>query len=111
MPDLDVTHEPRGDRLIVRLRGELRPHHAEDFDAEIQRIADQDPEIVVLDLEHLGFIGSAGIGALVRLDKALRKQDTRVRIANASPQIQTLFERSRLDDVFPLFDNVQQALA
>ena len=83
MSELSIDHEFRGDFLIVRLAGRLRPHDAEDFDIEINRIALAEARTIVLDMESLDFIGSSGIGALVRLAKAMDKHELRTRVAAA----------------------------
>lgn len=112
MSEMAITHESLpNNRLVVRIGGILRPRDAEDFDTEIQRISEADPEVVILDMEKLDFIGSAGLGALVRLDKAMRKQETRVRVVNANANLQMLFKQSRLDEHFPFFDSLDQAIA
>jgi anti-anti-sigma factor len=107
----NVSYESHEDRLIVRFVGTFRPADADDFDQEIDKIAGQKPSVVVLDLEKLDFIGSAGVGALLRLEKALTGNEKRVRIARASDDLQTLFKQSRLEQRFPFFDTLEHALA
>ncbi|MEO1128266.1 MAG: STAS domain-containing protein [Planctomycetota bacterium] len=107
----NVSYESRDDRLIVRFVGSFRPADADDFDQEIEQISGKGPDVVVLDLEKLDFIGSAGVGALLRLEKALTSNEKRVRIARASDQLQQVFRQSRLEHRFPFFDTLEHALA
>ena len=110
MPSPDITHTEQGDRLVVRVSGAMRLADAEEFDPHIEDVMARDAEVVVLDLSELDSIGSAGIGAMVRLAKAARDGGVRLRVV-AATEIESIFKQSKLDEVFPMFRSVDDALA
>lgn len=65
---------------------------------------------VVLDMSHVQFIDSSGLGALVALRKALGTEATMV-LAAQQPRVTTLFRLTRMDKVFVSFPTVEQAVA
>jgi len=78
---------------VVKCEGNLS---WEDRDALAERIAEYlnghaEVNGVVLDLGDIGFVNSAGLGALFQLAQALRSRETALVFANVSPVLQRLF--------------------
>lgn len=59
------------------------------------------PDNIVLDLQHVEFIDSSGLGALVAMLKFVSK-DRRMSLAGLQPSVQGLFRLTRLDTVFTI---------
>jgi anti-anti-sigma factor len=66
---------------------------------------------IVIDLGSTRFIDSSGCGVLVASLRSLLKEQGDMRIAAPNPQAQTLFQLTRLDRVFEIFDTVELALS
>lgn len=67
------------------------------------------PERVVLDLSHVNFVDSSGLGAIVAAMKQLGK-DRRLDLAGLTPMVDKVFRLTRMDTVFNLYDTLQDAL-
>lgn len=65
---------------------------------------------VVLDMSHVQFIDSSGLGALVALRKALGTEAT-MALAAQQPRVTTLFRLTRMDKVFVSFATVADAVS
>jgi anti-sigma B factor antagonist len=79
-------------------------------DRLIQAIDAGHPSIVV-DLSHLAFIDSTGLGALVAARNHADESDATIRLVCASDRVLKLFRITGLDGVFSLFETVPQAVA
>jgi len=62
------------------------------------------PQRVLIDLSNVDFIDSTGLGVLVYLLK-LMGEGGRVVVTGAKPVVRRLFEVTKLDTVFLLFDD------
>lgn|SRR3954449_5572684 len=72
-------------------------------------IADQKSNLVV-DLDDVGFLDSTALGVLVGGLKRARTDGGEIRIACAQPRVRKVFEITRLDSAFDLFDTVGEAV-
>jgi anti-sigma B factor antagonist len=72
-------------------------------------IADQKVKLVV-DLDDVGFLDSTALGVLVGGLKRARTDGGEIRIACAQPRVRKVFEITRLDSAFDLFDSVGEAV-
>ncbi|MCJ2188118.1 STAS domain-containing protein [Novosphingobium beihaiensis] len=78
------------------------------FRQELQDRFDHRPERVVLDLTHVDFIDSTGLGVLVSMLKQMGTNG-RIAIVGASPAVQRLLQITRLDTLFLQCDSTAAA--
>jgi len=64
---------------------------------------------VLLDLNHVQFIDSSGLGAIVAVMKNL-DGDRKLVLAGLSPTVDKVFRLTRMDSVFSVFPTVEAAL-
>lgn len=65
---------------------------------------------VIIDLERTEFLDSSGCGALVASLRAIAKNEGDMKICRPSPQAQMLFELTRLDRVFEIYNDLDRAM-
>jgi len=65
---------------------------------------------VVIDLSAVTFIDSSGLGVLLTALKAARGAGGDVRLTGLTPPVRTIFELTRLFQVFSTFPTVEQAI-
>lgn len=91
---------------VIRPRGPFNASNAEEFQQQIAAAVTQAERTAVLvDLEQVESIDSAGLMALVhslRLAQSLGKQFS---LCCVSPAIKLIFELTQLDQVFEIFDS------
>ena len=68
-------------------------------------------ELVVVDLQQITFIDSAGLGVLVGAHRRMRERGGRLRIVRPPPLVERAFELTGLDEVLDMRDDREQALA
>ena len=81
-----------GGALTVALAQELRP--------QLQKALADGVRSVVFDLGRSDVVDSSGIGLLIATHNSLKTKGGSLRVANASPDILSLFKAMRLDRHF-----------
>jgi anti-sigma B factor antagonist len=65
----------------------------------------------LIDFSSTGYIDSSGLGVLVSLSKKIREQGGELRLANLNEDLRTLFELTKLDTLFHIASNREEALS
>lgn len=66
---------------------------------------------VVVDLSKVGYIDSSGLATLVELLKKTKGQGGSLALSGMSEKVKSLFEITKLDKLFPIFPNHQEAVS
>lgn len=65
---------------------------------------------VVLQLDHVEFVDSSGLGALVRLTQAARSKGGDLKLSGVPPRIRKTLQMTNLLSQFELYDSVEEAI-
>lgn len=110
MSGLQTHFDIQPNACILTLSGNAAATDAGRLDTAIDNAIASRPDLLVVDLSNLSFIGSFAIGALIRLEKSVRAENGTVRLAAPQAQIHTLLTQSRLDQKLPIFPTIESAL-
>ena len=102
MSNLTCHWSKQDNGIVLSLSGQLSLAETGKFDAEIEDILEQKPERLVVDMSGLSAIGSAGLGALLKLQLRGRQQKCEVRLTGLQPNIEEVIKAARLDSVFTI---------
>lgn len=80
------------------------------FKDRMREATDGGDETVLLDLNHVQFIDSSGLGAIVAAMKNLGPTRKLV-LAGLTPTVDKVFRLTRMDSVFGVYPTVEAALA
>ena len=98
-----------GDRLIVRIDGELDHFCAQSVRRDLDALLlDRSIRTLILDFSSLTFMDSSGIGVVLGRYRLLRGH---VAIVGMNPHIARLFHMSGLDRIIRQLDKHQEAQA
>jgi anti-sigma B factor antagonist len=86
---VDVRSEP--DRVVLELHGELDLLAAPALEEAIEGVEAGSPAIVVLDLQDLQFLDSAGLRVILAAHERSREQAFDFALTRGSEQVQRLF--------------------
>jgi anti-sigma B factor antagonist len=109
--ELSVERRPGDDLPVVSVAGEVDVHSApqlrEGLTAELQ----SETTAVVVDLTHVGFLDSTGLGALVAVRTAAGEKGIALPVVCTSERIMKLFTITGLDGVFDIHPDLDSAVA
>jgi anti-anti-sigma factor len=78
--------------------------------AEFKECCDRSAKIILVDLQEVHFIDSAGLGALVRMHTTLKSAGRRLYLCSPTQQVQLALEISNLDQIIPTLANREELL-
>jgi anti-sigma B factor antagonist len=108
---MQLIHEIMAGVLVVKpLEKRLDASIAADFKGQMGAFLNEGHELIVLDLSEVDFMDSSGLGAIVSSLKMLGGKGD-LAIAGASPKVVSLFKLTRMDRVFLIFANKEDAVA
>lgn len=101
---LELTRQVIGTRTVFVLDGDLDVHSAPLVQQAVAVAVDEGASDVVLDLAHIDFVDSSGIGVLIACHKRAAGQDGRLIVRSPAPRVARLLEITTLDRVLNIED-------
>jgi len=105
MPIETVEHD-KG--LVIKMSGSFDRQASEDLE---ETIADQKSDNIVLNLFDVNYISSVSVGTLVKLHRDLNAKKKKLSISNVSEECQKIFDMIEVNEILPIFMDVDEALA
>ena len=96
---------------VVALVGRLDAVTAPEYERRVQELLAGDETRLVLDLERLDYISSAGLRGLLMTAKLLKARHGQVRFANVTGNVRSVFDMSGFANMFPIEESVAAALS
>src|SRR3954468_9632091 len=109
--DLLTSARQEGDAVIGVVRGEIDLHNSPDLrGALLDLLGRTQPKRLVLNLAQVPYMDSSAIAVLVETLQKLRKSGGKLYLTNLQPRVRGLLEIARLDSIFVLAADEQEAL-
>ncbi len=103
---------PQRDRPnVLPLKREIDLHVSPVVTASLTAMIEQKPERMVIDLSDVTYIDSAGLAALIQAMQKVEAYGGKFLLAGLQETVRSIFEISRLDQVFQIFPDTDTALA
>src|SRR6201984_2630355 len=104
--------KPQQDRPnVLPLTGEIDLHVSPVVTASPTAMIEKNPPRVVIDLSDVTYIDSAGLAALIQAMQKVEAYGGKFLLAGLQETVRSIFEISRLDQVFRIFPDTDAALA
>ena len=95
---------------IVGVVGDIDINRSNEFQASLLAVLDGKPERIVVHLGAVPYMDSSGVASLVKLLSRARKADIKVFLVQLGDRVRSIFEITRLDNVFTICKTEQEAL-
>jgi len=105
-----LTHRAVNNIDIVALAGRLVMADVPQVRQKLLAVVEQGNGNLILDLAEVGFMDSSGLSVLVSVFKAARLKSGDVVLLHLTPNVRSLIELTRLQQVFSIFDDEAAAL-
>src|SRR5262245_49906609 len=107
-----ATLVPRQHRPnVLPLKGEIDLHVSPALTESLNAMTEQKPERIVIDLSRATYIDSAGLAALILAMQTVEAYGGRFFLTGLHETMRSIFQSSRLDQIFQIFPDVDAALA
>jgi anti-sigma B factor antagonist len=109
---MDVTKVKQGDVAIISLSGNIKGcPEAEVIHQSIKEFLEKDTTKLVVDLTGVHWVGSVGIGAIIGGLTTVRHTGGDLRLVGINNKIKNLLTITKLDGLFKVFENVDEAVS
>jgi anti-sigma B factor antagonist len=109
--DLSLSDRAEGDCMVVEVGGEIDVYTAPRLREKLVDLVGAGNYHLVIDMEHVDFLDSTGLGVLVGGLKRVRSNDGSLRIVCTQERLLKIFRITGLTKVFPIHDTVAEAVA
>ena len=107
---VEIKPEHDGNAIVYSLRGSLDFETAPSLRAALLEAADEGKHDIVVDLSHLEFLDSSGLGALIGAHKRALEHAGRLRLIISAGPIARLLTITGLMDVLAVYPSTEAAL-
>jgi stage II sporulation protein AA (anti-sigma F factor antagonist) len=108
---LNIDIEVKHDVLLIRVSGELDHHTADQLREQATKaLENEEVRHIVLNLEHLTFMDSSGLGVVLGRYKQIKQLHGEMVVCAISPPIKRLFDMSGLFKIIRLEPSEEYAL-
>src|SRR5438874_1785775 len=104
-------HRDRDRPDVLPLKGEIDLHVSPVVTASLTAMIEKKPQRMVIDLSDVTYIDSAGLAALIQAMQKVEAYGGKFSLAGLQETVRSIFEISRLDQVFQIFPDTDSALA
>ncbi|HEU0120239.1 MAG TPA: STAS domain-containing protein [Bryobacteraceae bacterium] len=109
--DLSLIERTREGIVILDAKGQIVAGDSADrLRAYLRTLAEEGRANAILNLAQVDYIDSSGLGALVMSFSALRKKDGALKLLNLTRRNVELLVLTKLETVFEVFDDEQNAV-
>lgn len=98
---MDINTELDGKVLTIYLGGRLDTITAPDLEMAIQPAKDGEIEKLIIDMDNLEYVSSAGLRVLLSAQKTMNRYGSMV-IRNVCPDVREVFEITGFLDIFTI---------
>jgi len=106
---MKLSYEDHDTVTVLTVSGELTADSADAFRRTCQERFDAGIRDIVLDLEHLKLIDSAGLELLLWIIDETADRSGQCRLVNPDETVRKIFEATRLDRRFSVHETVEAA--
>ena len=108
---LEIFIESSGDSKIVRPVGDIDLSGAPALRQQISQAQQGNPSKLIVDLSGVPYMDSSGLATLVEAMQIARRNDAILIICSLQDKVRSIFEIARLDMVFKIAQNRDEALS
>jgi anti-sigma B factor antagonist len=107
---MEIISEPIGNVMVLNIEGRLDASNSSELKTKISSLVDENHKSILIDMSGVDFVDSSGLGSLVTCLRLVAQAEGKFKIACLQANPKNLFETTRLNRVFELFDDRNSAL-
>jgi anti-anti-sigma factor len=107
--EIDTVRESGA--LIAKAEGRVDGANAQEFQEALEAAIGEMDRVVILELEQLSYISSAGLRAILSTARALQQKDTKFAICSLSDSIREVFQVSGFDQIITVSASREEAMS
>jgi anti-sigma B factor antagonist len=109
----NISIDFHGRVVIARLEDEkiLDETQLQSLEGSLMPLIEQNPGIqLIIDFDKVKFLTSSVLGLLIRISKKVYEANGKLRLCAITPKIQEVFRITRLDKIFEIYPDWEEAM-
>lgn len=107
---IDLTVSVREQAVVVSVSGEIDMLTAPTLRSCLEHQLKQRPQLIVVDLSSISFLGSSGLAVLVAMQRRAGETGTTLRLVCSTRAVLRPLQATGLDEVFQVSGTLEEAL-
>ncbi|UCD63439.1 MAG: STAS domain-containing protein [Candidatus Zixiibacteriota bacterium] len=107
---MEIELREEGGVVVLTLKGRLDLASGSGLKDQVKDLLSREKSLLHLNLSHVDFINSSGLGVLVSIMKEARLRKGRLTLSNLASYVQEIFEITQLSHIFEIFPTESEAL-
>ena len=109
---MKIERSEEGSVTVVTIQGVIKlGESARQFSTYLEDLLNEGVRSVLVDLSRIDHVDSTGLGELVGYLQRFTEQGRRLALLNPYTRILNLLKLTRLDEIFPIYDDRDTAIA
>ncbi len=104
---LEVKTKSEDSVTIIEIEGEVDLYSSPDLRKALLEMTKAQNKAILVDLEKVNYMDSSGVATLVEALQQVGKYEGKLKLANLRDAVKDVFELSRLDKVFDIYESVE----
>ena len=105
------VRRPNDKACVIEIHGEVTAFAEDALMEAYSQASNGSTKVVVLDFSDLDYMNSSGIGLLVTMLIRANRQNQRMMAVGLNEHYQQIFQLTRLDEAFGIYESEAEALA
>lgn len=111
MSTLSIETDTTQGVSVMKVKGRVDSDSAPELDAALMNLLNENRNKLILDLQEVNYISSAGLRAMVKAYQAAKKSGGDVRLASVSEPIEVILRTVGMMQMFKMFATNEEAAA
>jgi len=111
MSAFEVKRKDTDTVSVLYLKGYLDAHTAPDFEQALQNLVDEDRVRIIVNMEELSYISSAGLGVFMGFIEDIRKKGGDIKLAELTDKVYRVFDLLGFPVLYDIFKKETDAIA
>lgn len=111
MTNLSIVTDNTQNVAVMNVKGSVDSDTAPELDSALENLLNNDKDKIVLNLENVEYLSSAGLRALVKALKDAQNSGGDLRLASVSEPINVIFRTVGMLQMFKMYPNNEEAVA
>jgi len=107
---LEISIDKEKNYSVIKIKGDVDLYSSPELRQQILALANKKSTRILIDFLEVKYMDSSGVATLVEALQLSKKNGGKLMLFNLGQPIKDVFELSRLDRVFEICENEQQAL-
>jgi len=108
---MNLNLEKISDISVLTINEErIDAHNSGELKEYLLQMIEQGEKHIIVQLEHVRFIDSSGLGALLSGNKNIIAKSGKFALSNIQQQVMSMFELTRLNRVFEIYTDLNDAV-